>query len=104
MVLKDRGAGLSLAEGLAALGRAMTPTLLSLNLQKSNCANNGGDYSGIEHFCAGLLRGGGGLTELNLAENRLNAGAAKTIDEALKTNSTLQTLKCAPHTLELHCE
>ena len=84
------------AEGLAALGRAMTPTLLSLNLQKSNCANNGGDNSGIEHLCAGLLRGGGGLTELNLAKNRLNAGAAKAIDEALKTNSTLQTLKCAP--------
>ena len=92
------------AEGLAALGRAMTPTLLSLNLQKSNCANNGGDNSGIEHLCAGLLRGGGGLTELNLAKNRLNAGAAKAIDEALKTNSTLQTLKCASHTLELHCE
>ena len=92
------------AEGLAALGRAMTPTLLSLNLQKSNCANNGGDYSGIEHFCAGLLRGGGGLTELNLAENNLRQEDAKHLSEALKTNSTLQTLGCAAARPFLCCQ
>ena len=35
------------AEGLAALARGMTPTLTSLNLEYSNCANSGGDHSGL---------------------------------------------------------
>ena len=76
----------------------MTSTLVSLNLKESNCANNGGDDRGIKHLCSGLLCGGGGLTELNLEQNQLNVGAAEAIGKVLKTNSVLQTLKCAATT------
>jgi len=83
------------AEGLAALGRAMTPTLTSLNLNDSNCANNGGDNSGIEQLRDGLLRSGLGLRKLILSNNRLDATAAEAICAVLKVTTTLEDVKYA---------
>ena len=60
--LSEREVG---AEGLLALARAMTPTLASLNLEGSNCANNGGDLSGVRQLCTALRTGAAdGLREL----------------------------------------
>ena len=41
-------------DGLAALARAMSPTVTSLKLEDTDCAYSGFDYSGIEQLCAAL--------------------------------------------------
>ena len=92
--LSERALG---ADGLAALGRAATRTLMSLNLNKTNCANFGGDNGGILQLgkCLADARASGGLVSLSLRENALNAEAAKHLTEGLKTNASLCTLKYA---------
>lgn len=81
------------AEGLAVLGRAMTPTLTSLNLGESDCANNGGNNTGIQQLRNGLERGGSGLTLLKLQSNQLNAGAARLVAEVLGFTAELTSLE-----------
>ena len=58
------------AEGLAALARSITPTLTSLNQNMSDCANSGGNHSGVlllgkclSDASAGGASGGGRLDD-----------------------------------------
>ena len=83
------------AKSLTALARALTPAMTELNLRKANCANNGGDNTGVQQLCTALCdeRAGGGLTALDLADNRLDAEAGKALAQALEVNTTLRTLR-----------
>ena len=73
------------AAGAAALGRALTPTLASLALANSDCANSGGDPSGLLKLCEHLAdaRASAGLTALDLSNNQLGANVAKALAAAL---------------------
>ena len=55
------------ADGLSALGRAVAPSLVSLNIDKSNCTNGGGDYSGLQMLCDAVRDDETGLKELRYA-------------------------------------
>jgi Ran GTPase-activating protein (RanGAP) involved in mRNA processing and transport len=77
------------ADGLAALGRALTPTLTSLNLEGSDCANSGGNDEGILKLFEHWRDDPSGLTELNLRDNRLSAGAGCAVAQALECSAVL---------------
>ena len=75
-VMHVKGAPLSLemrerkigADGLAALARGMAPSLAALLLDGSDCANNGGDLSGLKVLCSAMENGfTDGLKELRCA-------------------------------------
>ena len=83
------------AEGLATLSKAMTPTLAALDLEASNCADQGGDNrEGVHALCCALgqYTYSGGLLSLCLARNRLGGGTAGALAQALRHNSVLTQL------------
>ena len=45
----------------------MAPSLVSLNINKSNCTNGGGDYSGLQMLCDVVRDDETGLKELRYA-------------------------------------
>ena len=74
------------AECLAALGRAISPSLISLNLEESNCTNRGGNYSGIESLSTGIARSDLTITDLNLSSNDLKEEGVTAICKALQSS------------------
>ena len=89
--------------GLAALSRAMTPTLTALDLAASSCTHDGGDLSSIRLLSAALsCAAAAGLHELNLNSCCLcNVGVegGTALAEGLKGNAALRTLSLAVNML-----
>ena len=83
------------AEGLATLSKAMTPTLATLDLEASSCADQGGEnLEGVHVLCTALGEHeySGGLLSLCLARNKLGDVAAGALAQALRRNHTLTHL------------
>ena len=83
------------AEGLATLSKAMTPTLASLDLEASTCADQGGDnLEGVLALCTALSMYdySSGLVSLSLANNSLGRAAADALAQGLVRNRSLTHL------------
>ena len=82
----------------------MTPTLTSLNLERSDCANGGGDHSGVVQLgkCLSEASASAGLKVLAMERNKLGAEAGVELGTALALNRSLQQVRspsaCLPAT------
>jgi hypothetical protein len=90
------------ADGLCALAMSMATNLTSLDLQESDCANNGGDNHGILQLCIALEHqtAGPGLLSLNVARNSLGPAAGKALAHALSVNAVLTSLNISDNKLD----
>ena len=82
-------------ECLTVLGRGLATSVTSMVLAGCNIAKGGNDLSGLRRLCE-MLRNKehvSGLVVLDLAGNHLGPDAAELLGGALRSNSTLTTLR-----------
>ena len=89
--LNDRRIG---SDGLAALGLAIAPSVVSLDLRSSGCTADG--LAGLHRLCSSMSSGlASGLRSLRLASNRLEAEGARLLADALPHCAALRSLDLA---------